>query len=151
MEIQILMKFNRPYWHHFNTCFLFNSNQHSAAPLKIKRLARDPDRFLWALSVVQSRSVNMQLRIGALVQNVNMLVPYAGNFLFILHGKIISKIHILLMYEAYASRQNLGMVFEILCVHTTNYLSSPDQRSCLPQSHTSYFRNFQSQKMEGWH
>lgn len=52
-------------------------NWHSAAPLKIKRLARDPDRFLWALSIVQSRSVNMQIRLGALVQDSNMLVPYA--------------------------------------------------------------------------
>jgi len=61
---------------------MFDHNQHSAAPLKIKRLARDPDRFLWALSIVQSRSVNMQIRLGALVQDSNMLVPYAGNSLF---------------------------------------------------------------------
>lgn len=58
---------------------MFYHNQHSAAPLKIKRLARDSDRFLWALSIVQSRSINMRLRIGALVQDSNMLVPYAGN------------------------------------------------------------------------
>ncbi|OAY74081.1 Protein PLASTID TRANSCRIPTIONALLY ACTIVE 14, partial [Ananas comosus] len=50
---------------------------HSAAPLKIKRLARDPERFLWALSIVQSRSVGMRIRLGALVQDANMLVPYA--------------------------------------------------------------------------
>ncbi|XP_064949610.1 protein PLASTID TRANSCRIPTIONALLY ACTIVE 14-like isoform X3 [Musa acuminata AAA Group] len=50
---------------------------HSAAPLKIKRLACDAERFLWALSIVQSRAVNMQIRVGALVQDANMLVPYA--------------------------------------------------------------------------
>ncbi|XP_072969708.1 protein PLASTID TRANSCRIPTIONALLY ACTIVE 14 [Typha angustifolia] len=50
---------------------------HSAAPLKIKRLARDPARFLWALSIAQSRSIDMQIRVGALVQDKNMLVPYA--------------------------------------------------------------------------
>lgn len=55
--------------------------QHSAAPLKIKRLARDVERFLWALSIVQSRAFNMQIRVGALVQDANMLVPYAGNIL----------------------------------------------------------------------
>lgn len=60
---------------------MFNHDQHSAAPLKIKRLASDPGRFLWALSIVQSRSVNMKIRIGALVQDSNMLVPYAGNSL----------------------------------------------------------------------
>ncbi|XP_020240721.1 protein PLASTID TRANSCRIPTIONALLY ACTIVE 14 isoform X2 [Asparagus officinalis] len=55
----------------------WEKNWHSAAPLKIKRLARDPERFLWALSIVQSRSVNMKMRIGALVQDSNVLVPYA--------------------------------------------------------------------------
>ncbi|WOK97177.1 hypothetical protein Cni_G05885 [Canna indica] len=50
---------------------------HSTAPLKIKRLARDAERFLWALSIVQSRALAMQIRVGALVQDVNMLVPYA--------------------------------------------------------------------------
>ncbi|PKA55227.1 Ribulose-1,5 bisphosphate carboxylase/oxygenase large subunit N-methyltransferase, chloroplastic [Apostasia shenzhenica] len=50
---------------------------HPAAPLKIKRLARDAERFFWALGVVQSRSVCLQTRIGALVQKRNMLVPYA--------------------------------------------------------------------------
>ncbi|XP_042443716.1 protein PLASTID TRANSCRIPTIONALLY ACTIVE 14-like isoform X1 [Zingiber officinale] len=50
---------------------------HSAAPLKIKRLARDVERFLWALSIVQSRAFNMKIRVGALVQDANMLVPYA--------------------------------------------------------------------------
>lgn len=55
-------------------------NQHSAAPLKIKRLAQDSERFIWALSIVQTRSFHMQMRVGALVQDANMLVPYAGNF-----------------------------------------------------------------------
>ncbi|XP_074584357.1 protein PLASTID TRANSCRIPTIONALLY ACTIVE 14 [Curcuma longa] len=50
---------------------------HSAAPLKIKRLARDVERFLWALNIVQSRAFNMKIRVGALVQDANMLVPYA--------------------------------------------------------------------------
>ena len=56
--------------------YLFN--QHSAAPLKIKRLAQDSERFMWALSIVQTRSFNMKIRVGALVQNANMIVPYAG-------------------------------------------------------------------------
>ncbi|KAL0398083.1 UNVERIFIED_CONTAM: protein PLASTID TRANSCRIPTIONALLY ACTIVE 14 [Sesamum radiatum] len=53
-------------------------NWHSAAPLKVKRLAREPERFMWALSMAQSRCINKQIRIGALVQDANMLVPYAG-------------------------------------------------------------------------
>lgn len=53
-------------------------SQHSAVPLKIKRLAQEPERFLWALSVAQSRCINKQIRIGALNQDSNMLVPYAG-------------------------------------------------------------------------
>lgn len=55
----------------------WEKNWHSAVPLKIKRLARDPERFIWAVSMAQSRSTNMQLRIGALVQDTNMLIPYA--------------------------------------------------------------------------
>ncbi|XP_048141331.1 protein PLASTID TRANSCRIPTIONALLY ACTIVE 14 isoform X2 [Rhodamnia argentea] len=50
---------------------------HNGAPLKIKRLARDPEKFTWAVSVAQTRSIGMQIRIGALVQESNMLIPYA--------------------------------------------------------------------------
>ncbi|XP_051113337.1 protein PLASTID TRANSCRIPTIONALLY ACTIVE 14 isoform X2 [Andrographis paniculata] len=52
-------------------------NWHSAVPLKIKRLAQEPERFMWALSMAQSRCISKQIRIGALVQDTNMLVPYA--------------------------------------------------------------------------
>lgn len=55
----------------------WEKNWHAAVPLKIKRLARDPERFIWAVSIVQSRCINMQVRIGALVQDANMLIPYA--------------------------------------------------------------------------
>ncbi|KAJ7969398.1 Ribulose-1,5 bisphosphate carboxylase/oxygenase large subunit N-methyltransferase, chloroplastic [Quillaja saponaria] len=55
----------------------WEKNWHSGVPLKIKRLARQPERFIWALSVAQSRCINMQMRIGALVQHANMLIPYA--------------------------------------------------------------------------
>ncbi|PAN17849.1 hypothetical protein PAHAL_3G159300 [Panicum hallii] len=48
-----------------------------AVPLKLKRLARDHERFLWALSIVQSRSVNMKMRMGAFIQDANILAPYA--------------------------------------------------------------------------
>lgn len=65
-----------------------NLTQHSGVPLKIKRLARDPKRFMWAMSIVQSRCINMQIRIGALVQDSNMLIPYAGKP-FSLHSKHI--------------------------------------------------------------
>ncbi|KAL5721842.1 Protein PLASTID TRANSCRIPTIONALLY ACTIVE 14 [Ranunculus cassubicifolius] len=52
-------------------------NWHSSVPLKVTRLARDPERFFWALSIAQSRCLSMQMRIGALVQDANMLIPYA--------------------------------------------------------------------------
>ncbi|XP_077220754.1 plastid transcriptionally active 14 isoform X3 [Tasmannia lanceolata] len=55
----------------------WEKNWHSAVPLKIKRLARDPERFIWAVSIAQSRCLSMKMRIGALVQDANMLVPYA--------------------------------------------------------------------------
>ncbi|KAB1221494.1 Ribulose-1,5 bisphosphate carboxylase/oxygenase large subunit N-methyltransferase, chloroplastic [Morella rubra] len=55
----------------------WEKNWHSGVPLKIKRLARDPERFIWAVGIAQSRCINMQLRIGALVQDTNMLIPYA--------------------------------------------------------------------------
>ncbi|KAF2286863.1 hypothetical protein GH714_033778 [Hevea brasiliensis] len=58
----------------------WEKNWHSGVPLKIKRLARDPERFIWAV-MAQSRCINMQMRIGALVQDANMLVPYAGELL----------------------------------------------------------------------
>ncbi|XP_010672874.2 protein PLASTID TRANSCRIPTIONALLY ACTIVE 14 isoform X2 [Beta vulgaris subsp. vulgaris] len=61
-----------------NRCLEFwEKNWHSAAPLKIKRLARDPKRFMWAVAIAQSRCTNLQMRVGALIQNANMLVPYA--------------------------------------------------------------------------
>ncbi|RDX83757.1 Protein PLASTID TRANSCRIPTIONALLY ACTIVE 14 [Mucuna pruriens] len=55
----------------------WENNWHSDAPLKIKRLARDHQRFIWAVSIAQSRCINMQTRIGALNQEANMLIPYA--------------------------------------------------------------------------
>ncbi|XVE63610.1 hypothetical protein DITRI_Ditri07aG0033300 [Diplodiscus trichospermus] len=55
----------------------WEKNWHSGVPLKVKRLARDPERFIWAVSIAQSRCINMQIRIGALVQDANMLIPYA--------------------------------------------------------------------------
>ncbi|MBA0593925.1 hypothetical protein Gorai_010851 [Gossypium raimondii] len=63
----------------------WEKNWHSGVPLKIKRLARDPERFIWAVSIAQSRCINMQVRIGALVQDANMLIPYAG-LVILLHG-----------------------------------------------------------------
>ncbi|KAK9726085.1 hypothetical protein RND81_05G189300 [Saponaria officinalis] len=55
----------------------WEKNWHSAAPLKIKRLARDRERFMWAVGIAQTRCINMQIRIGALLaQDANMLVPY---------------------------------------------------------------------------
>lgn len=69
--------------------YMLNLIQHSGVPLKIKRLARNPSRFIWAVSIAQSRCINTQMRIGALVQDANMLIPYAGEFLspkfFLLH------------------------------------------------------------------
>ncbi|KAE9594272.1 hypothetical protein Lal_00001159 [Lupinus albus] len=55
----------------------WEKNWHSGAPLKIKRLARDPERFIWAMGIAQSRCINMHMRIGALNQDANMLIPYA--------------------------------------------------------------------------
>ncbi|KAL2970591.1 hypothetical protein AAZX31_15G148900 [Glycine max] len=55
----------------------WENNWHSDVPLKIKRLARDPQRFAWAVGIAQSRCINMQTRIGALNQEANMLIPYA--------------------------------------------------------------------------
>ncbi|XP_021901657.1 protein PLASTID TRANSCRIPTIONALLY ACTIVE 14 [Carica papaya] len=53
----------------------WEKNWHSGVPLKIKRLACDPERFKWAVSIAQSRCINMQIRVGALVQDANMLIP----------------------------------------------------------------------------
>lgn len=50
-------------------------------PLKVKRLARDPERFMWAVSMAQTRHINFRIRVGSLVQNANMFAPYAGKFL----------------------------------------------------------------------
>ncbi|XP_050920518.1 protein PLASTID TRANSCRIPTIONALLY ACTIVE 14 isoform X2 [Lathyrus oleraceus] len=50
---------------------------HIDAPLKVKRLARDPKRFTWAVGIAQSRCINMQMRMCALTQDANMLIPYA--------------------------------------------------------------------------
>ncbi|XP_042027386.1 protein PLASTID TRANSCRIPTIONALLY ACTIVE 14-like isoform X1 [Salvia splendens] len=55
----------------------WEKNWHSAVPLKVKRLALEPERFLWAMSMAQSRCINKQIRVGALTQDANMLIPYA--------------------------------------------------------------------------
>ncbi|XP_017230629.1 protein PLASTID TRANSCRIPTIONALLY ACTIVE 14 isoform X1 [Daucus carota subsp. sativus] len=55
----------------------WEKNWHSGVPLKIRRLAPDSERFIWAVSMAQSRCINLQVRIGALVQNANMFIPYA--------------------------------------------------------------------------
>ncbi|KAM1266352.1 hypothetical protein ACFX2J_035929 [Malus domestica] len=64
---------------HTFVCAL-NLNQHSGVPLKIKRLARDSERFIWAVSMAPTRCIGMQMRIGALIQDANMLIPYADMF-----------------------------------------------------------------------
>uniref|UniRef100_A0A453A279 SET domain-containing protein n=1 Tax=Aegilops tauschii subsp. strangulata TaxID=200361 RepID=A0A453A279_AEGTS len=51
--------------------------KHKAIPLKLKRLAPDHERFLWAVSIVQSRSFNLNMRMGAFIQDANVLAPYA--------------------------------------------------------------------------
>ncbi|XP_038689067.1 protein PLASTID TRANSCRIPTIONALLY ACTIVE 14-like isoform X1 [Tripterygium wilfordii] len=61
----------------FRALEFWEKNWHDGVPLKIKRLACDPERFIWAVSMAQSRCINMQMRIGALVQDANLLVPYA--------------------------------------------------------------------------
>ncbi|KAL5978770.1 hypothetical protein ACLOJK_029887 [Asimina triloba] len=63
--------------HHRRALEFWEKNWHSSVPLKIRRLARDPERFIWAVSMAQSRCIAMKIRIGALVQDSNMLVPYA--------------------------------------------------------------------------
>eukprot|EP01018_Ginkgo_biloba_P020126 Gb_07348 [translate_table: standard] len=50
---------------------------HADAPLKLRRLAREPERFVWAVSIAQSRCITMTMTIGAKVQDANMLIPYA--------------------------------------------------------------------------
>ncbi|KAG9439026.1 hypothetical protein H6P81_019191 [Aristolochia fimbriata] len=63
--------------HHHRAKEFWEKNWHSAAPLKIKRLACDPERFIWAVAIAQTRCINLQMRIGALIQDSNMLIPYA--------------------------------------------------------------------------
>ncbi|CAH1446952.1 unnamed protein product [Lactuca virosa] len=46
-------------------------------PLKVKRLARDPERFVWAVSMAQTRHINFRIRFGSLIQDANMFAPYA--------------------------------------------------------------------------
>ncbi|KAF3550112.1 hypothetical protein DY000_02009614 [Brassica cretica] len=55
----------------------WEKNWHSGVPLKIKRLAEDAERFIWAVSIAQTRCISMKTRVGALVQDLNMMIPYA--------------------------------------------------------------------------
>lgn len=57
---------------------MYFKKQHSGVPLKIKRLAEDAERFIWAVSIAQTRCISMKTRVGALVQDLNMMIPYAG-------------------------------------------------------------------------
>ncbi|RID67288.1 hypothetical protein BRARA_D02376 [Brassica rapa] len=69
-------------------CFMFCSltknifqKQHSGVPLKIKRLAEDAERFIWTVSIAQTRCISMKTRVGALVQDLNMMIPYAAGLI----------------------------------------------------------------------
>ncbi|CAG7908191.1 unnamed protein product [Brassica rapa] len=55
----------------------WENNWHSGVPLKIKRLAEDAERFIWTVSIAQTRCISMKTRVGALVQDLNMMIPYA--------------------------------------------------------------------------
>ncbi|KVI02520.1 hypothetical protein Ccrd_019160, partial [Cynara cardunculus var. scolymus] len=44
------------------TNFICIYPQHSAMPLKIKRLAPEPERFMWALNMAQSRQICFKMR-----------------------------------------------------------------------------------------
>lgn len=48
--------------------------------LKLKRLSREPGRFRWALATAMSRSFTMPMNVGTIVQDANMLIPYADMF-----------------------------------------------------------------------
>ncbi|KAG0599323.1 hypothetical protein M758_12G143300 [Ceratodon purpureus] len=50
------------------------------AVLKLRRLAREPGRFRWALGMALSRGFTMSMNIGAISQEANMLIPYADMF-----------------------------------------------------------------------
>ncbi|XP_024517520.1 protein PLASTID TRANSCRIPTIONALLY ACTIVE 14 isoform X3 [Selaginella moellendorffii] len=50
---------------------------HPGAPLKLKRLARDSDRFKWAVGMARSRSHTLTMKIGSKVQVANIISPYA--------------------------------------------------------------------------
>ena len=101
-----------------NILFLFNCTQHSGVPLKIKRLAHDPERFIWAVGIAQSRCINMQVRIGALVQDVNMLIPYTGKVLF---SKILRIILIFFPWYWYTAK--IKGFISLNCVLFCNILS----------------------------
>lgn len=62
----------------FIDIYCVSKKQHSGVPLKIKRLAEDAERFIWAVSIAQTRCISMKTRVGALVQDLNMMIPYAG-------------------------------------------------------------------------
>ncbi|RXH98674.1 hypothetical protein DVH24_010999 [Malus domestica] len=80
---------------HAFVCAL-NLNQHSGVPLKIKRLARDSERFIWAVSMAPTRCIGMQMRIGKLlfssnhprlIYNFDLVLCYVHIwFLFLLIG-----------------------------------------------------------------
>ncbi|KAJ4831205.1 Protein PLASTID TRANSCRIPTIONALLY ACTIVE 14 [Turnera subulata] len=55
----------------------WESNWHPGVILKIKRLAPESRRFKWAVGIAQSRCINMRMRMVSLIQDANMLVPYA--------------------------------------------------------------------------
>lgn len=56
------------------------------------RLAREPERFLWAVGMAQSRCINFKPRIGALIKDRNMLIPYAGELLQLNLRRLMSSI-----------------------------------------------------------
>ncbi|KAL2613598.1 hypothetical protein R1flu_025290 [Riccia fluitans] len=55
----------------------WTENWPSDSVLKLKRLARDADQFLWAVGMAWSRKFDMKITIGAKTQELNMLIPYA--------------------------------------------------------------------------
>jgi len=87
--------------------------QDKVVPLKLKRLARDHERFLWALSIVQSRSVNLKMRMGAFIQDANILAPYAGiSFFFFLFFSFHVSLFTAFQYVLGTKINNKALVYE---------------------------------------
>ncbi|KAL9676135.1 hypothetical protein QQ045_004348 [Rhodiola kirilowii] len=127
-------------------------NWHSAVPLKIKRLARDPERFIWAVAIAQSRCINMQMRVGCLSGGgggsfVDGAVLAAARTIPTWSDKDLPPIP---SQEQSAVKELQGQCQQMLAEYPTTSEQDHEILESMPESRRTFYQVFGDALIKGW-